>query len=190
MLVLFYQVSDMLQNVKEKIETYIKEHPKQKEGILFFLYSSVAGFTQVVVHLILDLLLKHLVTPVNIWPFGRQALGTFLAFLISNIVGKTVSFIMNRKKTFEATGNVTLSAVGYFVMCVLLIIAESIVGAPLQNWCYRVLGGKVHGAVLSTLSAENPVLYQICALISQGIYGTVDWIIVFFMDKYVFMKKK
>ena len=180
----------MFERTKEKLETYIRNHPKQKEAILFSLYSSVAGFTQVTVHLILDLLLKHIITPVNIWPFGRQALGTFIAFLISNLVGKTVSFIMNRKKTFEATGNVTLSAVGYFVMCVLLIIAESIVGAPIQNWCYRLLGGKVHGPVLSTLYAENGVLYQICGLISQAIYGTADWIIVFFMDKYVFMRKK
>ena len=180
----------MFERTKEKLEAYIADHPKQKEGILFYLYSSIAGFTQVMVHLILDLLLKNVTKPVEIWPFGRQALGTFIAFLISNIVGKTVSFIMNRKKTFEATNNVTLSAVGYFVMCVLLIIAESIVGAPLQNWCYRVLGGQVNGTELSTLTAANGVLYQICAFISQGIYGTVDWIIVFFMDKYIFMRKK
>ena len=180
----------MFKSTKEKLETYIRNHPKQKEAILFYLYSSIAGFTQVTVHLILDLLLKHIVTPVEIWPFGRQALGTFIAFLISNVVGKTVSYITNRKHTFQATNNVTASAVGYFVMCFLLIIAESIVGAPIQNWCYRLLGGKVHGPVLSTLSAENGVLYQICGFISQAIYGTVDWIIVFFMDKYVLMRKK
>ena len=180
----------MFDSTKEKLETYIKNHPKQKEAILFYLYSSIAGFTQVVVHLILDLLLKNITKPVEIWPLGRQALGTLIAFLISNVVGKTISFIMNRKKTFNATGSVTLSAVGYFVMCVLLIIAESLVGAPIQNWCYRLLGGQVNGTELSTLTATNGILYQICAFISQAIYGTADWIIVYFMDKYVFMRKK
>jgi putative flippase GtrA len=138
--------------------------------------------------LILDLLLKNLTTPVNIVPFPPQALGSFLAFLVSNILCKTVAYILNRKKTFRADSNAVFGAVVYIVMVVVLIVVETIVGTPLQNEFYILFGGKWTGDALNTSSVLKPTMYQLCGSLSIISCGLVDSLIVFLMEKFVIMK--
>ena len=120
---------------------------------------------------------------------GRQALGSLLAFLLSNIIAKVLSYILNRKKTFKADNNVASSLAIYIVMVVLLIIVETIIGTPLQNWIYALLGGTYEGQSLTTATVSDQVLYQICGTLSPMLYGIGDCVIVFLMDKYVIMKR-
>ena len=156
--------------------------------ILFVAFSSIAAIAQLGSRVIIDLLLKNLTQTVEIWPFGKQALGSFIAFLVSNIIAKVISYVTNRKTTFKATNNAVSSAVIYTVMVVALIIIETIIGTPLQNGLYGLLGGEFSGAELNTSSALSPSLYQICGVGAQAIYGFFDGIIVFLMDKYVIMR--
>ena len=156
--------------------------------ILFVAFSSIAAIAQLGSRVIIDLLLKNLTQTVEIWPFGKQALGSFIAFLVSNIIAKVISYVTNRKTTFKATNNAVSSAVIYTVMVVALIIIETIIGTPLQNGLYGLLGGEFSGAELTTSSALSPSLYQICGVAAQAIYGFFDGIIVFLMDKYVIMR--
>ena len=156
--------------------------------ILFVAFSSIAAIAQLGSRVIIDLLLKNLTQTVEIWPFGKQALGSFIAFLVSNIIAKVISYVTNRKTTFKATNNAVSSAVIYTVMVVALIIIETIIGTPLQNGLYGLLGGEFSGVELTTNSALSPSLYQICGVAAQAIYGFFDGIIVFLMDKYVIMR--
>lgn len=159
-----------------------------KQVILFMLFSSIAAVTQLASRAIIDILLRGLTQMIEVWPFGKQALGSFIAFLVSNIIAKVVSYVTNRKTTFKANNNKVRSAVIYTIMVVLLIIIETIIGTPLQNGIYGLLGGTYEGPVLSTATVNNVTLYQICGMLSQAIYGLGDGIIVFFMDKYVIMR--
>lgn len=159
-----------------------------RQIILFALFSSIAAIAQLASRAVIDLLLADMQDVVEIWPFGRQAMGSFIAFLVSNIIAKVISYITNRKTTFKANNNKVRSAIIYFIMVVLLIIIETIIGTPLQNGLYNLFGGSFAGAELTTATADNQTLYQICGMLSQAIYGFGDGLIVFLMDKYVIMR--
>jgi putative flippase GtrA len=166
-----------------------KQSILQNQVFLFFILSSLAGCAQYVSRFLFDIWFKGLDSIVSIWPFGKQALGSLLAFLLSNIIAKVLSYILNRKKTFKADNNVASSLAIYIVMVVLLIIVETIIGTPLQNWIYALLGGTYEGQSLTTATVSDQVLYQICGTLSPMLYGIGDCVIVFLMDKYVIMKR-
>ena len=170
------------------LKTYLEKHKTAKQIIYFTIIGQISLFTMLISRLIFDLLLKNLTNQVNINPFPPQALGSFLAFLISNILCKTVSYILNRKKTFNADSNAIFGAVVYTVMVILLIVVETIIGTPVQNWYYKLFGGKWTGSALNTASVLRPALYQVCGSLTIITCGIVDSTIVFFMEKFVIMK--
>ena len=159
----------------EKIATYVKEHKTMLQAILFMLFSCLAFVAQLGTQALFDWALKGVDKVVRIWPFPEQALGTLISFLIANVVAKVISFVMNRKKTFNANNNKIFSAVTYTIMVVTLIIVETLVGEPLAN-------------ALNT--ASNGVLGSWASTLAIIIYSIPDFIIVFLMDKYVIMRHK
>ena len=170
------------------LRTYLEKHNTARQVIYFSIVGQVSLYAMLISRLILDLLMKNLTTPVNIAPFPSQALGSFLAFLISNILCKTVAYILNRKKTFRSDSNAVFSVVVYVVMVVALIVVETIVGTPLQNEFYILFGGKWAGNALNTSSVLKPTMYQLCGSLAIISCGLVDSIIVFLVEKYVIMK--
>lgn len=165
------------------------EHKKNiMQVILFVMFSSIAAVAQLASRAIIDLLLRNQTQMVEVWPFGKQALGSFIAFLASNIIAKVISYVTNRNTTFKANNNKVRSAIIYTIMVILLIIIETIIGTPLQNGLYGIFGGGFAGEEITTATVDNQTLYQICGMLSQAIYGFADGLIVFFMDKYVIMR--
>lgn len=169
------------------VKSYLNEHEGQKEVLLFMSFNFIAMLVQVFSRIGLDLCFTNVQKMVKIWPFEAQALGSFLAFLLANIIGKTVSYSLNRRKTFNAH-NSLMGLVIYYAMIIVIICVESIVGTPLRNLLYLGLGGIHDGKHLMTDSVTRPVLYQLCGVFSQWICGLVDQIIIFVMDKYVIMR--
>ena len=159
----------------QKIATYVKEHKTMLQAILFMLFSCLAFVAQLGTQALFDWALKGVDKVVKIWPFPEQALGTLISFLIANVVAKVISFVMNRKKTFNANNNKIFSAVTYTVMVVTLIIVETLVGEPLAG-------------ALNT--ASKGVLGSWASTLAIIIYSIPDFIIVFLMDKYVIMRHK
>lgn len=135
-----------------------------------------------------DIAFRHLDTMLTIWPLPEQALGSLLAFMLSNLLAKTISFFLNRKKTFEANNNAIWSGFLYAVLCIVLLFIETIIGTPLQNRLYLLFGGRYCDEDFSTISALRPGLYQLCGTLSQVIYCAADSAIMFVMNKYVIMK--
>lgn len=159
----------------EKMATYIKEHKTMLQAILFMLFSCLAFVAQLGTQALFDWALKDVSQTVKVWPFPEQALGTLISFLVANVVAKVISFVMNRKKTFDANNNKIFSAVTYTIMVVTLIIVETLVGEPLAN-------------ALNT--ASNGVLGSWASTLAIIIYSIPDFIIVFLMDKFVIMRHK
>lgn len=75
----------------EKIKRYFERHKQQLQVLLFMFFSIFAFIAQLLSRLLCDLAFKGMTTPVTIWPFPKQALGSFLAFLISNIIARARS---------------------------------------------------------------------------------------------------
>ncbi len=170
------------------VKAYFNRHKTQLQVVWFLIFGLICLLAQLGSRAICDLAFQNLTTTVNIWPFSSQSLGSFLAFLISNIIAKAISFITNRKKTFKARGNVYISIVIYVVVVIALIIIETIIGTPIQNGLYTLFGGTYVGDALSTSTVNSQGLYQTCGIISQMLYGIGDAIIIFFLDKYLIMK--
>ena len=171
-----------------RFKTYLKENPEKREVFFYIIFTFLAFVCDLITRFVFDLLLAGYSDVVTIWIFPPQAQGTLIAFLIANIVAKVVSFIMNRKTTFRANNNRAFSIITYIIMCVVFIIIETVIGAPLQNWLYTVFGGTWTGPALTTASALNGGLYQFCGSLSQIIYGLCDFIAAFFLDKYIIMR--
>lgn len=108
------------------------------------------------------------------WIFGEYTVPTFVAFLTGNIVAKVLSYILNRKKTFAATNNLAFSFSVYVIMCVVLIIVETLIGPILSDAYAKAI----------------PALSGAAETISVFTYSLVDFIIVFLMEKYVIMNNK
>lgn len=159
----------------EKVATYVKEHKTMLQAILFMVFSCLAFVAQLGTQALFDWALSGVDKVVKVWPFPEQALGTLISFLIANVVAKVISFVMNRKKTFNANNNKVFSAVTYTIMVVTLIIVETLVGEPLAN-------------ALNT--ASNGVLGNWAETLAIIIYSIPDFIIVFLMDKFVIMRHK
>ncbi|MCD7755656.1 MAG: hypothetical protein LUJ09_04900 [Firmicutes bacterium] len=172
-----------------KWSQYFEKHQEQLQVVWFLTFGLAALFAQLGSRILCDLAFQNMDGTVNIWPFPSQTLGSFLAFLISNMFAKVISYVTNRKKTFQANNNLRFSVIAYVVLVVALIIIETAIGTPLQNGLYTLLGGDFAGTTQATASAQSPGLYQVCGVASQLIYGIGDAIVVFFMDKYLIMKK-
>ncbi len=173
---------------ENKVSAYFQRHRSQLQVVWFLVFGLAALIAQLGSRIICDIVFQSLDTIVTIWPFPSQTLGSFLAFLISNIIAKAVSYVTNRKKTFKANNNIYFSVVIYVILVVVLIIVETIIGTPLQNALYSWFGGEFTSSVQSTSTAVFKVLYQGCGVIAQLLYGIGDAVIVFFMDKYLIMK--
>ncbi len=183
-----------MSNFKEgkisRLKRYFQENPGKREVFFYMIFTFLAFVCDLLTRFIFDMLLAGLDQVVTIWIFPPQALGTLIAFLLANIVAKVVSFILNRKTTFNANNNKAFSVITYIIMCVAFIIIETVIGAPLQNWLYTVFGGTHVGAALTTSSVTNQGLYQFCGSLSQIIYGLADFVAAFFLDKYIIMRHK
>lgn len=137
------------------------------QAILFTLLSMVAFVSQIILVNVIPLIYKD-TTPISAWIFGEQARNAFVAFLISNTAAKVISYVLNRKKTFAAVNNLTFSIVTYVIMCVTLIIVETLIGEPLAAAYFKLFGGKVK--------------IDICRTISMITYSMLDFVIVFLME--------
>ncbi len=179
---MFYQfISEGYMSVKEKVVGFFKKKEKTEgektvvQAILFTLLSMVAFVSQLILVNVIPLIYKD-TTPISAWIFGEQARNAFVAFLISNTAAKVISYVLNRKKTFAAVNNLTFSIVTYVIMCVTLIIVETLIGEPLAEAYFKLFGGKVK--------------IEVCRTISMITYSMLDFVIVFLMEKFVIMNDK
>ncbi|MCD8325173.1 MAG: hypothetical protein LUC90_00370 [Lachnospiraceae bacterium] len=172
-----------------KWSKYFERHKSQLQAAWFLIFGLAALIVQLGSRVIFDIAFQGMEDTVNIWPFPAQTFGSFLAFLISNTLAKVISYVTNRKKTFAANNNICVSIVIYVVMVAALIVIETIIGTPLQNGLYVLFGGDFLDEAQSTASALSPVMYQVCGVASQLLYGIGDAVIVFFMDKYLIMRR-
>jgi len=170
------------------------EEKKQKNGfvqfLLFIVMSLVAFAAQIVIVTWGDDLFEKIPSvtgqEINAWIFGVQPLSVFIAFLIGNVVAKVLSYILNRKKTFNAVNNLAFSMTVYTIMCVTLIIVETLIGAPLGKWFANTLPDGFWN-ILGTSQAQELANPDWSSTLAMILYSTADFLIVFLMEKFVIM---
>ncbi len=110
----------------------------------------------------------------DFWIFKGYTLAAFISFLVANTLAKIISYILNRKKTFNAVNNLVFSMTVYVIMCVTLIIVETIIGEPLAK-------------AYANLFKNNAAIAEWAPTMSMITYSIADFVIVFLMEKFVIM---
>jgi len=110
----------------------------------------------------------------SFWIFKNYTLAAFISFLVANTLAKIISYILNRKKTFNAVNNLAFSMTVYVIMCVTLIIVETLIGEPLAK-------------AYASISPETAWLQEWSPTMSMITYSIADFLIVFIMEKFIIM---
>ena len=91
---------------------------------------------------------------------GIESKGYLYTYLISTTVGYLIAFILNRKITFKADANPTLSIILYFIMVVFTIFANGWIGSAMQTFAAsHNLTGNFADLVLKLIGMAIPTLW-------------------------------
>ena len=166
-------------------EQAIVEEPEKKKGtllqlVLFIAVSIIACVVQMLIINYLPMAIKN-DTMVDAWIFS-QPLNSLIGFLVGNVVAKLLSYFLNRKATFGARKHFAFSMTVYVIMCVVLIIVETLIGEPLKQQYIALLGDSM--AKVSFFASD---IEGWCNILSIITYSCADLIIVFIMNKLVIM---
>ncbi len=160
-----------------KIKNFLQTHESIFQLIKFMIFSMVAFVVEYASFTILVLCLKSVNQPMDWFVFRYSAAdggtGAFIAFLISNVLAQITSFVINRKKTFNANNNIVFSAVMYAIMVCGIIVLNTYLGSVLTTAFSKVISN-----------------VTICQYISKLIGSFVAFCITFVMNKFVIMRRK
>lgn len=163
------------------------EKPKKEKGtmlqlVLFIALSIIACVVQMLIINYLPMAIKD-DREVQAWIF-TQPLNSLIGFLVGNVVAKLLSYFLNRKATFGARKHFAFSMTVYVILCVVLIIVETLIGEPLKQAYLGVLGDPIKNSGIAFF-ANDPEGW--CNILSIITYSCADLIIVFIMNKLVIM---
>ncbi|NLO64705.1 MAG: hypothetical protein GX095_05665 [Clostridiales bacterium] len=129
-----------------KIKEFFKKNPTAWEFAKYTIFSVLAGWIELSVFSLLNYVLPNngINKPLNwfvfVYPTEAGGLGAFIAFVVSSVIGQALKFITNFKKTFKSTNNIVLSAVGFAIMAVIIVVGLNMyVGGLLNNALCKVI---------------------------------------------------
>lgn len=162
-----------------KLKRFMAEHAAIWQFIKFTLMSSIAAVVEITSFMLLNsLILKSLNDRAVNWfifnydPSTTGGLGTMVAFLVSTTLAQTVSFITNRKKTFNANNNLAFSITVYTLMMITIIGLQTWSGPIIVEWMNSFINNS-----------------DISGLLGKLLWMFISLLIVFPMSKFVIMRK-
>ena len=125
---------------------YIKAHENLRQVVLFVLFSFICGATQFVLTIGLSLLRfagGTLAQSFAGWQisegfavFAYDSTAEFIGFLVGSVAGQVLTFVLNRKKTFNVSDHIAFRAVAYAVLAVLIILMQVFLGGIITKSCW------------------------------------------------------
>ena len=153
--------------------------------VVFTLFSFICGGSQLILTLALTQL-KYvggvLASPFQGIPvgnfsiFGYETTAEFIGFLIGSITGQVLTFVLNRKKTFNCTNNVVISGIMYTILAVFIIFMQTLLGGAITSACY---------GANPTPSSALGLLFN---LAGQAVGGIAALVISFLGNKFLVMR--
>lgn len=171
-----------------KIVNYLKEHEDVRQMVLFTLFSFICGGTQGLITLFLPMILRAInpesMTAAFSWflfDYTNKGLGEFIGFLVGSFIGQILTFVLNRKKTFNVSDHIPFRAIAYTIMAVLIILMQTALGGAVTTAC--------GDAVAGTDLASNDLLAAVFNLTGQAVAGIAALIVNFLGNKFFVMRK-
>lgn len=158
-------------------KSFAKDHETLWQFIKFFVFTQLAGLTEIVSYTLLkNTLPEKMPESFDFFVFhytNENGLnkGLFVAFLVSAVLAEIVSFLVNRKATFNANNNLAKSALMYAVLVVFIIC--------MKTWVVTVLTAFVSGYT------QSPLLIEWIPKLASMV---IAFAIIFPMNKFVIMR--
>ena len=158
----------------KKIKAFFDSHEDLRQLVMFTLFSFVCFLIEYVVYLILHFSVASAGESFHwfIFHYESGGAGEFAAFLVSNIVAQAATFILNRKKTFNADNNIVFAGIAYAIMVAGIIVLNTWIGGVIRD----ALVGKING--------------DFAGIIGKLVGSFLSFVISFLMSKFVIMRKK
>lgn len=169
----------------DKIVEKIKSNEDVRQMVVFTLFSFICGGSQMIITYLLALLRLAggtLASPFvgipvgNFAIFGYDTTAEFIGFLVGSIVGQVLTFVLNRKKTFNCTNNIVISGIMYVILAVFIIFMQTLLGGAITSACW---GAKPDASEFLAL------LFN---LAGQAVAGIAALIISFVGNKFLVMR--
>ncbi|MDD4316584.1 MAG: hypothetical protein PHC84_05445, partial [Clostridia bacterium] len=111
---------------------------------------------------------------VFVYPTAAGGIGAFIAFVVSSVIGQALKFITNFKKTFKSTNNIMISAIGFSIMAIIIVVGLNLyVGGLLNKELCKVIDNADIAGVIAKLIAQ-----------------VAGFLLIFPVNKYILMRKK
>lgn len=164
----------------KKIKDYFANNPTALQFAKYTIFSLAGGITELIIFAVLNYFLPRngINSPMNwfifVYPTAAGGLGAFIAFVVSAVIGQAIKFFTNFKKTFKSTNNIFLSAIGFAILSVIIVVGLNLyVGGLLNNELCKVIPNAKIAGVLAKLIAQ-----------------VAGFLLIFPVNKFILMRKK
>lgn len=166
--------------MEKQENNFMEKHKTIWQFIKYTLFSLIAGVLEIGSFVLLNYLLpakgvnKAISWFIFSYPTETGGLGALIAFLVSSVIGQTVAFITNFKKTFASTNNVFLSAIGFAIMAIFIIVV-----------IHTYIGGLLNTALCNVIPNSD-----IAGAIAKIICQVSGFLLAFPINKFILMRHK
>lgn len=164
----------------KKIRGFFANNPSALQFAKYTIFSLAGGITELIIFAVLNYILPRngINSPMNwfifVYPTAAGGLGAFIAFVVSAVIGQALKFITNFKKTFKSTNNIFLSAIGFAIVSIIIIVGLNLyVGGLLNNELCKIISNT-----------------KIAGIIAKLIAQVTGFLLVFPVNKFILMRKK
>lgn len=164
----------------KKLKGFMHNNPSAWEFAKYTIFSLASGLFEVGIFALLNYILpaKGINKPVH-WfifdyPMAAGGLGAMIAFVVSAIIGQSLKFITNFTQTFKSTNNMLISAIGFAIMAIIIVVGLNM-----------YLGGILNTALCKVIPNSD-----IAGALSKAICQVAGFLLSFPVNKYVLMHNK
>ncbi|MDL2220744.1 GtrA family protein [Eubacteriales bacterium OttesenSCG-928-N14] len=145
----------------EKQPSFWQRHPELFKMLKFTFASGFSTIVELIIYYVLQgvVFASLNTTPFKFWIFEYDGIGYMWAFLISTTIGYAIAFVLNRKVTFHADANPTLSIVLYIIMVLFTIVVTTWMGTALMHWFISIGKRSLGEAIAKPIVALVAVLW-------------------------------
>lgn len=164
----------------QKLNAFFAEHEQIRQIAFFIGFSLICFAIEYIVFAILSASLKKYASHEIHWfvfNYDESAggLGTFIAFLVSNVIAQICTFVLNRKKTFRATNNVVISGIMYALLVICIILLNV------------YLGGVITGAIAKAGNGSSAI-QTVGEYVGKFVGSLLSFVINFLGCKFLVMR--
>lgn len=176
--------------LKAKVKFFfevLQKYPDVRQMVLYVLFSMICGLGQFVSQYVFTYALQLAPAcqpPIKLFDIGSYEVGytsiaTFVGYLVGAVVGNTLTYILNRKKTFNATNNLTVSITLYFIMAFLITAMQTIAPGFIE---------KVATDSYTANGGSNGFVLFLCNFTGTAVAGLTALVVSFIGNKFVVMR--